>query len=50
MTWERDPGVIVLLVSTLLLSMVLLEHGMRHPVLLRRLWRLFEEPQASATS
>lgn len=44
MTWERDPGVIVLLVSTLLLSIVLLEHGMRHPVLLRRLWRLFEEP------
>jgi cation-transporting ATPase E len=48
MTWERDPGVIVLLVSTLLLSMVLLEHGMRYPVLLRRFWRLFEEPAAPA--
>ncbi|XWX03124.1 HAD-IC family P-type ATPase [Aggregatilineales bacterium SYSU G02658] len=50
MTWERDPGVIALLVSTLLLSIVLLEHGMRYPVLLRRFWRLFEEPSAPAAS
>jgi cation-transporting ATPase E len=43
LTWEHDALVIVLIAALLLLSMLLLGHGTRHPYLVRRLWHLFRE-------
>lgn len=43
MTWQNDSQAIVLITALLLLSMFLLGHAMHYPVLIRRMWRLFQE-------
>jgi uncharacterized BrkB/YihY/UPF0761 family membrane protein len=43
MTWQNDSLAILLITFMFLLSMLLLGHAMRYPVLIRRMWRLFEE-------
>jgi cation-transporting ATPase E len=43
LTWAHDALVILLIAALLVLSMLLLGHGTRHPYLIRRLWHLLRE-------
>lgn len=42
LTWGADSQAILLITSLFLLSIYLLGHALRYPVLVRRLWTLFE--------
>ncbi len=48
LTWAHDALVILLIAALLVLSMLLLGHGTRHPYLIRRLWHLPREEAGRA--